>query len=186
MKGPLLALAATFSIIALAACTKKPPVVTEPVKETPPVEAPVVQPAPEPQGPSDEELAAAALEAKRLQVEKLINEIMENEIYFQYDKAELTSTAREKLSKVGDILTEEPRLVVKVEGHTDERGTESYNMVLGSKRANSIQAYLRSYGIAENRLATYSKGEEYPKDPGHDESAWSKNRRAEFKVEITN
>ncbi|HOC39433.1 MAG TPA: OmpA family protein, partial [Thermodesulfobacteriota bacterium] len=62
----------------------------------------------------------------------------------------------------------------------DERGTNEYNMALGERRANTTKKYLTDQGIPSTRMTTVSYGEEKPADPGHNEAAWSKNRRAEF------
>ena len=69
-----------------------------------------------------------------------------------------------------------------IEGHCDERGTPEYNLALGERRAVAARAYLVSLGIAADRLRTVSYGKEFPFDPGHDEAAWAKNRRAHFVV----
>ncbi|HEX7681728.1 MAG TPA: OmpA family protein, partial [Thermoanaerobaculia bacterium] len=67
---------------------------------------------------------------------------------------------------------------VMIEGHCDERGTEQYNLALGEKRAYDAKEYLSTLGIDTTRLSTISYGEDKPFDQGHDEIAWSKNRRA--------
>jgi peptidoglycan-associated lipoprotein len=72
--------------------------------------------------------------------------------------------------------------IVTVEGHCDERGTAEYNLALGDRRATAAVAYLRSLGIPADRLKTVSYGKEFPFDPGHDETAWAKNRRAHFVI----
>ena len=72
--------------------------------------------------------------------------------------------------------------VVTIEGHCDERGTKEYNLALGERRAVSARAYLVSLGIPADRLRIVSYGKEFPFDPGHEESAWSKNRRAHFVI----
>lgn len=133
---------------------------------------------------SQEELAAQELENKRAQLEEMINRIMSEDVYFDYDKAELTEKARELLAQVGDILIKETKFAVEVEGHTDERGTESYNMSLGGKRAQAVQKYLTTYGVDASRITTMSYGEEKPKAEGSGEDAFAQNRRANFKVKI--
>ena len=72
--------------------------------------------------------------------------------------------------------------VVTVEGHCDERGTAEYNLALGERRALAARAYLVSLGIPADRLRTVSYGKEFPFDPGHDEAAYQKNRRAHFVI----
>ena len=75
-----------------------------------------------------------------------------------------------------------PRGSITIEGHCDERGTAEYNLALGERRAISARSYLVSVGIAADRLRTVSYGKEFPFDPGHDEGAFSKNRRAHFVI----
>ena len=67
-------------------------------------------------------------------------------------------------------------------GHTDDRGSDEYNLALGQRRAAAAKRYLTDHGIAADRVSTVSVGEEKPVDPGHDESAWAKNRRDEFEI----
>lgn len=99
---------------------------------------------------------------------------------FDYDQHVLSDAAMEILAANAAILKARPALRVRLEGHCDERGSDQYNIALGERRAESVRNYLASLGIAEGRLETVSYGEEKPLDPGHDESAWVKNRRVEF------
>jgi peptidoglycan-associated lipoprotein len=78
-------------------------------------------------------------------------------------------------------MHENPEVNVTIEGHCDERGSDEYNLALGERRAKAVKSYLAALGIAPDRLSTISYGEEMPATVGRDESAWSKNRRAEFK-----
>jgi len=71
---------------------------------------------------------------------------------------------------------------VTVEGHCDERGTAEYNLALGERRAMAARTYLVSLGIPADRLRTVSYGKEFPFDPGRDEGAFTKNRRAHFVI----
>jgi peptidoglycan-associated lipoprotein len=71
---------------------------------------------------------------------------------------------------------------VTIEGHCDERGTAEYNLALGERRAVTARAYLVSLGISADRLRTVSYGKEFPFDPGHDDAAYAKNRRAHFVI----
>ena len=77
-----------------------------------------------------------------------------------------------------DWLKKNGQYSLLVEGHCDERGTEQYNLALGDKRANTAKEYLMTLGVDGSRIRTVSYGEERPFDPGHDEAAWAKNRRA--------
>jgi peptidoglycan-associated lipoprotein len=103
-------------------------------------------------------------------------------IYFDYDKALIKPEFQKALEGISQWMVQHPQKQVLIEGHCDERGTDEYNLALGERRALSVRRYLVGLGIAAERLHTISYGEEKPADPGHDETAWVKNRRAEFKV----
>lgn len=175
--------------ILLASCSKKP---TPEVAPTEPSSSSVMasssssvvaEKAPE-SGVDNEAIEGQRLEGVRSQLEDLMNRLMASEIYFEYDKAVLTDKAKELLVQAGDILKKEAKLYVEVQGHTDERGAEAYNMALGSRRAQSVVKYLVDYGVMDSRLKSVSFGEEAPKVQGTDEEAYAQNRRAAFKVKI--
>ncbi len=100
---------------------------------------------------------------------------------FWFDKFSLTSQARETLNSNAAWLKNHPDVFAQLEGHCDERGTQEYNQALGENRAIAVKKYLVTLGIDSERLFTISYGETMPADPGHNESAWAKNRRVEFK-----
>lgn len=102
-------------------------------------------------------------------------------IFFDFDQFTLTAEARDVLARNVEYMNANPSLNVLIEGHCDERGSDEYNLALGERRANAAKSYMVSLGVAPSRLSTVSLGEEMPLEVGHDESAWSKNRRAEFK-----
>ena len=104
------------------------------------------------------------------------------QIRFAYDQATLSEQARNTLTANAAILQLVPELMVRIEGHCDDRGSDEYNLSLGERRAQSVRTYLVSLGIAPQRLKTISYGEEKPLDPADNEMAWARNRRAEFKV----
>src|SRR5437899_12093675 len=85
-----------------------------------------------------------------------------------------------KVAKVAEYLKTRASDAVRVDGHCDERGTEEYNRSLGERRALALREELVRLGIDPTRVDTISYGEDRPADPGHDESAWRKNRRGEF------
>lgn len=101
-------------------------------------------------------------------------------IFFDYDKAALSADARKKLAANAEWIKSNSAFTVQVEGHTDERGSVEYNLALGERRAKSVKSYLESLGVDGKRLTIISYGEEKPLDPSHEDSAWSKNRRANF------
>jgi peptidoglycan-associated lipoprotein len=102
--------------------------------------------------------------------------------FFDYDSAELSAEARAVLDANAATLKKYASWAITVEGHCDERGTAEYNLSLGERRAVAAQSYLVSLGIPAGRLRTVSYGKEFPFDPGHDEAAWAKNRRAHFVI----
>ncbi|MBZ5639145.1 MAG: peptidoglycan-associated lipoprotein Pal [Acidobacteriia bacterium] len=104
-------------------------------------------------------------------------------IYFDYDKSDLSDAARATLQANADWLKANPARVVRIEGNCDERGTVEYNLALGQRRAASVRDYLGGLGVDASRLKTISYGKERPADPGHDDAARAKNRRAEFVIE---
>jgi len=117
--------------------------------------------------------------------QKLAQEVKEFEsekIYFDFDKSDLKPEARATLRKKADWLNENPGFYMWIEGHCDERGTSEYNLALGERRAHAAKEFLKALGVSEGRLRTISYGEERPADPGHNEEAWAKNRRDEFKL----
>jgi len=102
--------------------------------------------------------------------------------FFALDSSEIDAGGQAVLNINAAVMRKYPSWVVTIEGHCDERGTAEYNLALGERRAVAARAYLVSLGIAADRLRTVSYGKEFPFDPGHDGSAWAKNRRAHFVV----
>src|SRR5437660_1103510 len=98
--------------------------------------------------------------------------------FFEYNESSLSAEAQAALSASADWLKKNTQYNLLVEGHCDERGTEQYNLALGDRRANTVKEYLATLGVDAGRIRTVSYGEERPFDPGHDEAAWAKNRRA--------
>ena len=105
-----------------------------------------------------------------------------NTIYFDFDKSDLKPASIEVLKKIGDWLAQNPDKKIRIEGQCDERGTDEYNIALGERRALAARNYLATMGIPMQNVTTLSFGEEKPADPGHNEAAWAKNRRDEFKI----
>jgi peptidoglycan-associated lipoprotein len=101
-------------------------------------------------------------------------------VLFAYDSSEIEGEGQQILTANAAILKKYPEWVITIEGHSDERGTAEYNLALGNRRASAARAYLISLGIPADRLRTVSYGKEFPFDPAHNESGWSKNRRAHF------
>ena len=102
--------------------------------------------------------------------------------FFVVDSSDLDDTGRAIVAANAEVMKKYPSWVVTIEGHADERGTAEYNLALGERRALAVKTYLVSLGIPPDRLRTISYGKEFPFDPGHDDTAWSKNRRAHFVI----
>lgn len=101
-------------------------------------------------------------------------------IYFEFDRSTIKKSEQVKAETVALFLKGDLSKKLLIEGHCDERGTEEYNRALGERRALAIREFLINSGIAADRIRTISYGEDKPADPGHDEAAWSKNRRGVF------
>jgi len=124
-------------------------------------------------------------EVPNAQVERVgegINVTFDSGVLFGFDKSDLTSTAQSNIRELAQILNKYPDTYVRVEGHTDDKGTDAYNMGLSERRANSVAAYLRAQGIAANRIQAYWYGESQPKFPNDSDANRAKNRRVEFSI----
>ena len=180
--------------LALVACSKNNPPETNPQPApAPAAAAPAPAPAAAAPAPAVNEdslaaerarLEAERLEAERARLEALINQIMSEDVYFDFDRSELTEKAKELLAQVGELLLKEQRFTITIEGHTDARGTEDYNFTLGAKRAMKVKEFLNASGLEGQRRESVSYGQEAPKAQGETEEAYSQNRRANFRVNI--
>jgi len=101
-------------------------------------------------------------------------------VYFDYDSSVVKDSEKSKVAAVADYLKANSPAAVKVEGNCDERGTEEYNRSLGERRALAVREELVGLGIDATRVDTVSYGKDRPVDPGHNDAAWSKNRRDDF------
>ena len=137
-----------------------------PVKEAPPAPA-VVAPA----RPPAAEAGVAVTEERFSQFD---------DVRFDFDKSEVKEDGRKTSQVVASYMKKNPGAKLLIEGHCDERGTAEYNMALGERRAAAVMNYLVSLGVSKGALSMVSFGKEKPLDPGHDEGAWAKNRRAHF------
>ena len=121
-------------------------------------------------------------QAELAKLEGEIRSFESRHIYFDFDRAELKTESRDILKVKAAWLKAHPGFSVRIEGHCDERGTNEYNIALGERRANAAWKYLNALGISGDRMDTVSYGEERPVDTGHNEAAWRKNRRDQFKI----
>ena len=103
-------------------------------------------------------------------------------VFFSVDSADLDEAGRATTSANAELLKKNPRWVVTIEGHCDERGTAEYNLALGERRAIAVKTFLVSLGIPPDRVRTISYGKEFPFDPAKTDEAFSKNRRGHFVI----
>ncbi len=131
----------------------------------------------------DEDIEAAKqAKARALAAQKaeLLATIQREVVYFDFDQSEVKSQFYSTIKANADYMALEPNATVTIEGHCDERGTREYNIALGERRANAVKRALIAEGVSPSRIKVISYGEEQPAAEGHNESAWAKNRRAEF------
>jgi peptidoglycan-associated lipoprotein len=115
--------------------------------------------------------------------EPTMDELFTREVrdaYFDFNKADIRSDARDALRKTADFLRNYPTERVVVEGHCDERGSTEYNLALGDRRASAVKQYLVSLGVSADRITTVSFGKEKPFCNEHNEACWQQNRRGHF------
>jgi peptidoglycan-associated lipoprotein len=182
MKG-LLGLAFVICMVSLCgACAKKvktEPMVPSEAKEeaVKPSETKAEEPVTPPAKESELDKSLTKSETPGIEGEAMESSKLKD-VHFAFDRSDLSDEARTILKESADVLKQSPNSKIQVEGHCDERGSTSYNLALGEKRAASVRDYLVSLGVSADMLSTISYGEEKPVDPGHNEEAWSKNRRA--------
>jgi len=103
-------------------------------------------------------------------------------VFFAFDSSNIDGSTKETMKSNADFLKANANVDIQVEGHCDERGGRQYNLALGERRAKAVRDYLVAMGVESKRISTISYGNERTMAEGHDESAWSKNRRANFVV----
>ncbi len=159
--------------LALGACKKKPvPLTPEPMAPVTPVNPPPTTPT---TAPVDDDAAVRrAVEAARA--------TLTQSIYYDYDSDVLRDDARATLDEKLRVLNANPSARLRIEGHTDERGSDEYNLALGRRRADQAKRYLADRGIDASRIETMSFGRERPAVSGSNEEAWAQNRRGEFQI----
>jgi len=190
-KPALLALVAV-TLVSVACGEKKPPV-ARPLPPPPPIAAPAPngnaaanrppappRPAVEPTSVPPEPIRDDAIASATL--DELNRNSPLKPVFFALDSSEIDTAGKAALDSNAPLMKRFPGWTVTIEGHCDERGTAEYNLALGERRATAARAYLVSLGIPADRIKTVSYGKEFPFDPGHDETAWAKNRRAHFVI----
>jgi len=138
----------------------------------------VLQPDVNTSGPSDGGGNAGGL--PEINADTLFTDAGLQNIYFDYNSFTLRQDAIATLQRNADMIRQVPGVMIQIEGHCDDRGTQEYNLALGEKRALAVREYLISLGIAADHIVTISYGEEMPSASGSGESVWQQNRRCEF------
>jgi peptidoglycan-associated lipoprotein len=174
--------------VVVAACKgkAKPPVArpmpppvtnTTPDRPSPPPEPPrpVSEPVPVPAMPEPDSITNTS-------IDDLNRNSPLNPLFFELDQADVSADGQKVLQANAAVLKKYPTMQITIEGHCDERGTAEYNLALGERRALAAKNYMVSLGIPADKIKTVSYGKEFPFDAGHDEGAWSKNRRAHFVI----
>ena len=136
---------------------------------------PVSEPVPVPPMPAEDTIGSKSLD-------DLNRDSPLRPLFFELDSSDVSSDGQQILQANAAVLKKYPTMQITIEGHCDERGTAEYNLALGERRALAAKNYLVSLGIAADKVKTVSYGKEFPFDPGHDDSAWQKNRRAHFVI----
>ena len=181
---------AVLSVVAADACHKAPPPAPAPVQRaTPGPNADSIRRAQDEAARRAAEEAArrraadsAAAAARNAAAAGSAREALMAMVHFDYDQSELRPDDRAILDAKVPVLQANPDVKIRVAGHTDERGSDEYNLALGQRRAATVKRYLVDHGIADARIETISYGEERPVAQGSDESAYAQNRRAEFEI----
>jgi peptidoglycan-associated lipoprotein len=155
------------------ACAHAPPAAPAAENKAPPAAAPQLKAASKPA----DEAVKPDLASGQAELDAALRKLSGVSVFFSFDEARLTPEAEGRLAEVGEVLRQHEKLTVRIEGNCDERGTEAYNLALGQRRAEAARRYLQQMGAREAQVAAVSFGAEKPKVAGHDESAWSQNRR---------
>ena len=167
------ALAIAVAAIAATACS------TTEVKKADAAPAPAAPSSTAPASPRASAVAPSAVAANPLK--DPANILSKRSVYFGFDDSTVRAEDQKLLQAHGKHLADNRALKLRIEGHCDERGSREYNLALGQRRAQSAKNVLKVLGVDDGRVETTSYGEDKPADPGHDEAAWARNRRADLK-----
>jgi peptidoglycan-associated lipoprotein len=162
----------------VAGCAKKQPPAPPPAPQAAPAPAPAA-------GPNQDSLAAAqrrAADAARAAALAAARSALTAPVYFDYEKAELTSQTTAALDAKIPVLNANPGIRIRIAGNCDARGSDEYNLALGQRRAAAAKRYLADHGVDASRIDIISYGRERPAAEGDSEDAYAKNRRDEFEI----
>lgn len=160
--------------LVLTGCHKKPPAVAPTPSAEPQPAAPTTPAPAQPTTPTDRAACEMAITTAVAEIGRAVN--------FDTDKYEIRPVDAPALDAKIEVLRSHGAVRMRITGHADERYTDEYNLILGTRRAEAVKDYLLQKGIDGSRIETASLGETAPVDPAHTEEAWAKNRRAEFTV----
>ena len=177
----LFGLVTVLGLVTATGCRREPPPVA-PQPEQPTQTQTTVQPRPTNQPGTSNTTPTRDTSAERADEIRRLTAILEQVVFFDYDESTIRADAQEMLARKVPVLRDNPPIRVRIEGHADERGSVEYNLALGMRRANAVRDYLSDFGIDGSRFEVVSFGEDRPASTGGTESAWSQNRRAEFRV----
>jgi peptidoglycan-associated lipoprotein len=176
---PLGVLLGSFAFV--AGCSSKPAVQTAAAPAATPTIV-TLEPPPAAPAPAPVPAPAPAADALPTSLDELNRRGYLKDAFFDFDRAEIATPARGSLEGDAKWLRAHPTIIVRVEGHADERGTAAYNLALGERRAAAVREYLSSLGVDPVAIQTVSYGKERPFVTGHDEADWAQNRRGHFVV----
>ena len=173
--------------VTVGACKKKAPPVVRPM---PPVNGPANTAPNTPPRPPEPVLDPVIVPPEPLKDDALTSKSLDDlnrdsplkPVFYDLDSSDVSAEGQQVLQANAAVLRKYPAWQVTIEGHCDERGTAEYNLALGERRALAAKTYLVSLGIAADKVRTVSYGKEFPFDAGHEDAAWSKNRRAHFVI----
>jgi peptidoglycan-associated lipoprotein len=175
-------------VVLVTGCAKKvvpppPPPPEPPPAPTapPPPPPPPPPPAPAPPPPAPRQLTEDEIFARKT-LDEINAEMPLGDVFFEYDQSTVRDDQRAVLQRNADWMRRWTSTRVSIEGHTDERGTNEYNLALGQRRGDAVKEYLVGLGIAADRLVVVSKGEESQVCAETNEACWSRNRRGHFIV----
>ena len=182
----LLVLVLLLTVVVAACKGKAKPPVARPMP--PPMVDPATTPPPPPGPPQpvSEPVLVPPMPAEDTLGTKSLDELNRDSplrpLFFELDSSDVSAEGQQVLQANAAVLKKYPTMQITIEGHCDERGTAEYNLALGERRALAAKGYLVSLGISADKVKTVSYGKEFPFDAGHDDAAWSKNRRAHFVI----
>jgi peptidoglycan-associated lipoprotein len=176
----LISIGAAALLGACATPSTPPPPAPAPQRSVTPPPAPAPAPAPTPARPTPTPQSNVTTVTLPAHLDPKSDLSTGRSVYFDFDDAKLKSEFTPLIERHGRYLASNPKISIRVEGNTDERGSAEYNLALGQKRAEAVRKALSLIGVPEARVEAVSWGKERPRAAGHDESAWGQNRRADL------